>query len=169
MKEKDRQGFFADRSTLDMQKYLVFEYYFETDIDPEEAAAHLCQEQSTAQWKRVDVDEDLRDQFGAKVIAIEDISELAAPSFLPPADSGRPYSACRVKIAHPHGNFGPRLPNILTAACGEGAFFRRAFQRSNCWTSNSRTTFWNTSKAQNSASKASVNFSAFMTGPYFLG
>ena len=35
MKKKDQQGFFADRSTLDMQKYLVFEYYFETDIDPE--------------------------------------------------------------------------------------------------------------------------------------
>jgi ribulose-bisphosphate carboxylase large chain len=30
---------------------------------------------------------------------------------------------CRVKIAHPHANFGPKLPNLLTAACGEGAFF----------------------------------------------
>lgn len=123
MKKTDQQGFFADRNTLDMQKYLVFEYYFETDIDPEEAAAHLCQEQSTAQWKRVDVDEDLRDQFGAKVIEIKDICELDNPSIVPPANSGRPYSSCRVKIAHPHGNFGPRLPNILTAACGEGAFF----------------------------------------------
>ena len=28
-----------------------------------------------------------------------------------------------MKIAHPHGNFGPKLPNLLTAACGEGAFF----------------------------------------------
>lgn len=123
MNENDKQGFFADRGKLNLEKYLVFEYYFETNIDPEEAAAHLCQEQSTAQWKRVDVDEDLREQFGAKVIAIEEIHSLDNPSYLPPADAGRPYHSCRVKIAHPHGNFGPRLPNLLTAACGEGAFF----------------------------------------------
>ena len=28
-----------------------------------------------------------------------------------------------VRIAHPHINFGPKIPNLLTAACGEGAFF----------------------------------------------
>jgi ribulose-bisphosphate carboxylase large chain len=35
---------------------------------PATAAAHLCSEQSTAQWKRVDVDEDYRPRFGAKVV-----------------------------------------------------------------------------------------------------
>ena len=34
-----------------------------------------------------------------------------------------PASTCLVKIAHPHANFGPRIPNMLTAACGEGAFY----------------------------------------------
>ena len=48
---------------------------------------------------------------------------LDQPSYpLPAAEAAKTYR-CRVKIAHPHGNFGPRLPNILTAALGEGAFY----------------------------------------------
>ena len=108
-----------------MEDYLVFDYYFESTIDPEDAAAHLCQEQSTAQWKRVGVDEDLRRRFGAKVIELIVERELDAPSYpllAPPAT--RSYG-CRVKIAHPHVNFGPKLPNILSAACGEGTFYSR--------------------------------------------
>ena len=49
-------GFFADQAQLNMEDYVVFDYIFESFIDPEEAAAHLCQEQSTAQWKRPGVD-----------------------------------------------------------------------------------------------------------------
>ena len=123
MSESDKQGFFADQANLDMDDYLIFEYYFESIADPEEAAAHLCQEQSTAQWKRVDVDEDLRDRFGAKVIELEVAKEMETPSFCLPPDIGKRTFVCHVKIAHPHGNFGPKLPNILTAAAGEGAFY----------------------------------------------
>lgn len=116
-------GFFADRASLDMEDYVVLDYYFESVVDPEEAAAHLCQEQSTAQWKRVGVDEDLRDRFGAKVIDLAVSGVLEQPSYpLPAVEAAKTYQ-CRVKIAHPHGNFGPRLPNILTAALGEGAFY----------------------------------------------
>ena len=61
-------GFYADRASLEMEDYNLLDYCFESVIDPEEAAAHLCQEQSTAQWRRVGVDDDLRDRFGAKVI-----------------------------------------------------------------------------------------------------
>ena len=116
MNESDKQGFFADQANLAMDEYLIFEYYFESTVNPDEAAAHLCQEQSTAQWKRVDVDEDLRDRFGAKVIDLKVVKELSSPSYCLPQDIGKPAYACRVKIAHPHGNFGPKLPNILTAA-----------------------------------------------------
>ena len=116
-------GFFADRASLNVEDYIVLDYYFESVIDPEEAAAHLCQEQSTAQWKRVGVDEDLRDQFGAKVIDLEVTDVLDQPSYpLPSIEAAKTYQ-CRVSIAHPHGNFGPRIPNILTAALGEGAFY----------------------------------------------
>jgi ribulose-bisphosphate carboxylase large chain len=123
MSESDKQGFFADQADLAMDDYLTFEYYFETTVDPEEAAAHLCQEQSTAQWKRVDVDEDLRDRFGAKVIGLKVEKEQASPSYCLPQDIGKHTYVCHARIAHPHANFGPKLPNILTAAGGEGAFY----------------------------------------------
>lgn len=123
MKAEDIRAFFADSRDLDMEKYVVFDYYFECTVDPREAAAHLCQEQSTAQWKRVDVDEDFRPEFGAKVIELEVERTLDKPSY-PLLTPGEPKSSgCRVKIAHPHGNFGPRLPNLLTAAGGEGAYY----------------------------------------------
>ncbi len=116
-------GFFADRTSLDMEDYLVLDYDFESVVAPEEAAARLCQEQSTAQWKRVGVDEDLRERFGAKVIDLQVTGVLDQPSYpLPSVERAKTYQ-CRVTIAHPHGNFGPKLPNILTAALGEGAFY----------------------------------------------
>ena len=116
-------GFFADRASLEMEDYVLLDYCFESVIDPEEAAAHLCQEQSTAQWQRVGVDEDLRGRFGAKVIDLAVTGVLDQPSYpLPSTEAAQAYQ-CRVKIAHPHGNFGPRIPNILTAALGEGAFY----------------------------------------------
>ena len=43
-------AFFAAWSDLDHEKYLILDYYFECTNTPEEAAAHLCQQQSTAQW-----------------------------------------------------------------------------------------------------------------------
>ena len=122
MKETGK-GFFADRSELDMEDYLVFEYQFESFVDPEEAAAHLCQEQSTAQWKRVGIDEDFRPRFGAKVIDLKVIEQRQRSKHPEMGDEQGPAYSCHVKIAHPHANFGPRIPNMLTAACGEGAFY----------------------------------------------
>ena len=123
MSHTDWRGFFANESSLDMEDYIVLEYYFECAENPEQAAAHLCQEQSTAQWKRVGVDEDLRDRFGAKVIdlIVESILERPTYPFLTQSQ-GKTYS-CKVKIAHPHGNFGSKIPNLLTAALGEGTFY----------------------------------------------
>jgi ribulose-bisphosphate carboxylase large chain len=125
MDETFRQGFFADRTQLNLDDYVIFDYYFESTIDPGDAAAHLCQEQSTAQWKRVGVDEDLRQRFGAKVIELFVERELDTPSYPLLVPSGLKSYGCRVKIAHPHGNFGPKLPNLLSAACGEGTFFSK--------------------------------------------
>jgi ribulose-bisphosphate carboxylase large chain len=123
MNKDTKNGFFSDRSKLAMNDYVVFDYLFESFVDPEEAAAHLCQEQSTAQWKRPGVDEDLRGQFGAKVIDLAVEAVLEKPTMALPATPDTKSYTCRVKIAHPHGNFGPKLPNLLTAACGEGAFY----------------------------------------------
>ena len=92
-------------------KTILATYRFESEIDPEKAAEHLAMEQSTAQWKRPGVDEDFRPQHGAKIADLK-ILEKTAGRFV-----------CDVQIAHPHINFGPKIPNLLTALCGEGAFY----------------------------------------------
>ena len=43
MDKDTKNGFFSDRSRLAMEDYVVFDYLFESFVDPEEAAAHLCQ------------------------------------------------------------------------------------------------------------------------------
>ena len=125
MIESDWSGFFADANTLDREAYLTLDYYLECRGDPELAAAHFCAEQSTAQWRRVGSSEDLRPRFGARVIDLT-VLESDRPAFSygagQPASEGAVH-ACHVTIAHPHGNFGPRLPNLLSAVCGEGTFF----------------------------------------------
>ncbi len=123
MTADDMAGFFARRGDLDPDDYLELDFSFECVGDPREAAAHLCSEQSTAQWRRVGVDEDFRPRFAAKVLELE--SEPRPSGFGIPVECAArgPVHACRATIAHPHGNFGPRIPNLLSAVCGEGVFF----------------------------------------------
>jgi ribulose-bisphosphate carboxylase large chain len=123
MNAEDVKGFFASRESLDMEQYLVLDYYLESVGDIETALAHFCSEQSTAQWKRVGVDEDFRLVHAAKVIDYEVIEELEQLSYpVKHSETGKIH-ACRVTIAHPHCNFGPKIPNLLTAVCGEGTYF----------------------------------------------
>jgi len=124
MKATDWDGFFADAGTLDLEDYILLDYSLECAGDPRLAAAHFCAEQSTAQWRRVGHDEDLRPRFGARVLDLEVIEpNLPAFSYGVEPQTPGPISACRLRIAHPHGNFGTRIPNLLSAVCGEGAFF----------------------------------------------
>lgn len=106
-----------------MEDYCIFKYYFETPFDPEETAAHLCRETSTALWKRVDVEEDFRGVHGAKVISLKRLGTTREPGLEAPHAKGDVYNQVEVEIAHPHINFGPKIPNLMTTACGEGAFF----------------------------------------------
>lgn len=123
MNSEDIAGFFASRQALEREAYLELDYTFECAGDPRVAAASICREQSTAQWKRVGVDEDFRPRFGAKVV--EFVSEPLPQGFslaISKAPAGEVHR-CRVTIAHPHANFGPRLPNLMSAVMGEGVFF----------------------------------------------
>lgn len=123
MRHADVDAFFSAPGALESERYLTLEFTFECAGDPRVAAAHLCSEQSTAQWARIGVDEDYRPQHAAKVIALE--AEVRPGGFSVPvsaAPAGTVH-ACRATIAHPHGNFGPRLPNLLSAILGEGIFF----------------------------------------------
>ncbi len=122
MTRDDIDGFFATRSELDPEAYLELDFTFECAGDPREAAAHLCSEQSTAQWRRIGVDEDFRPRFAAKVLSLDATPLPAFSHRVPEAPHGAVHR-CRAVIAHPHGNFGPRLPNLLSAVCGEGVFF----------------------------------------------
>jgi ribulose-bisphosphate carboxylase large chain len=123
MTPEDIAGFFADSYTLRDDEHIVLDYYFECVGDPREAAAHLCSEQSTAQWRRVGFDEDFRPRFAAKILDLHIEGRRSDLSY-PVAGAPRgDVQACRVRIAHPHRNFGPRIPNLLSAVCGEGPFF----------------------------------------------
>ena len=124
MNKNDMQGFFADLSELDKEKYILVDYYFESLTEPYETAAHLSEEMSTIQWHRVGVEEDFRPEFGAKVVALTKIHTVDQPSspFLAAHMGWKsgPVHACEVKIAYPYMNFGTEIPNLLTAFCGEG-------------------------------------------------
>ncbi|HEX4935002.1 MAG TPA: RuBisCO large subunit C-terminal-like domain-containing protein, partial [Gemmatimonadaceae bacterium] len=122
MTRDDVEGFFAERHALDADAYVELDFTFECVGDPRAAAAHLASEQSTAQWRRVGVDEDFRPRFGAKVVALE-AAPRAGFSLPVPVVMRGPVHACRATIAHPHGNFGARFPNLLSAVLGEGVFF----------------------------------------------
>ena len=118
----DRE-FYADQEKININDYLIFTYYFDSIGNPEEAAIHLCQEQSTAQWKRVGVVEDTRPIHGAKILDLKAVGDNAMlKDGLDIEESLQGKKGWIVKLAHPHINFGARLPNLLTAACGEGAF-----------------------------------------------
>lgn len=119
----DVAGFFARRDTLDPDAYLELEFTFECAGDPRVAAAHLCSEQSTAQWKRSGVAEDFRPVYGAKVLELESTLIGGFSLELPGVGNTAGVHRCRAVVAHPHGNFGPRIPNLLSAILGEGVFF----------------------------------------------
>lgn len=121
MNAADVDGFFAARAELDVEAYLELDYTFECEGDPRTAAAHLCSEQSTAQWARVGVDEDFRPRFAARVVAFA-AEPIAAFSLPVPGARGGTAHRVRVTVAHPHGNFGPRIPNLLSAVLGEGVY-----------------------------------------------
>lgn len=123
MQPADIPGFFAQGQDLDPADHLTVAYRFECRGDPELAAAHLCSEQSTAQWKRVGVDEDFRPRFGAKVLDLRVLGQQPGFSYPVEVKGDGPVWICEARIAHPHRNFGPRLPNLLSAICGEGTFF----------------------------------------------
>ncbi len=122
MLSPDERAFFAERSTLPVGDHLFLTYRFECVGSPDSAAAHLCREMSTAQWRRVGRDEDFRPRHGAKVVDLRLLGESPRSRMDPPWFPGERYHDCEVVIALPHLNFGTRLPNFLTAACGEGAF-----------------------------------------------
>lgn len=123
MDAQEMSAFFADEQLIERDDHLMFTYLFETAGDPQATAASLACEQSTAQWCRPGVDEDFRLRHGAKVVGLEVLESSATSAFDGAVRPGHRFTRVRARIAHPHRNFGARIPNLLTAAMGEGAFF----------------------------------------------
>lgn len=117
------KGFFTDLSDINRDEYIFLKYYFSTDHDPYLTAAHLCQEQSTAQFKRVGIDEDYRPVFAAKAYELYKATnnDLQCGDRIEKEkiDISKGWI---VKIAYPIINFNHKLPNLMTAICGEGVF-----------------------------------------------
>lgn len=106
LREADIASFFLEGRSIDPEAHLILEYSFMTNENPRWVAASLCAEQSTAQWARVGVVEDLRVRFAAKVIELD--------------THRRPYV---VRIAHPVINIQPNVASLLSAVMGEGALY----------------------------------------------
>lgn len=120
---KDIQGFFGDASLVSNQDYVLFHYEFETEQEPRLTAAQLCAEQSTAQWDMPGVELDLRPRFGAKIVLLEVLSENSTPLLKNNRSKATRFFRCRLVVAHPWKNFGSKIPNLLSAMAGEGAFY----------------------------------------------
>lgn len=118
----DIPGFRFDSRRDEMGKYLRLKFAFETSDDPEWAAVNLCSEQSTAQWM---VGEgDLRPRHAAKLVSYRLVDESRQPLYPLPSTVGKKrFLRCEAEIVHPYENFGPNLPNLLSAVAGEGVFY----------------------------------------------
>lgn len=123
MNNKDIKSFFTDKDSLDLNRYIIETFWFETTDEPAFAAACLASEHSTAQWKRPGTNEDFRPKHAAKVIELEVLDTSREPVLKLPFFEGDKFTRCRVKIANPCINFGPKIPNLLTVVCGEGVFY----------------------------------------------
>lgn len=121
--QDDIPGFFAVLSSLDPQEYLLAEYDFETYVDPRLAVGTMCSEMSTAQWKRPDRDEDLRNEFGAKAVSLKVLSDTTKSQSLNYHKNHDKFFQCKVTIAHPLKNFGSSISGMLAALMGEGALY----------------------------------------------
>jgi len=109
IRPEDIPSFFAPPN-ISLEDHVLFKYRFETGADPRLVAAQLCSEQSTAQWARPGIEEDFRPLHAAKIL-----------SLVPLEREGK--GAYELKVAHPYLNFGPKIPNLLSAAAGEGPFY----------------------------------------------
>ncbi len=116
------------------EDYVIATYYLETPMDLYKAANAFAAEQSTGTWQRVGYETDaMREKHGIKVVGIYKLPYEPTGPNLPTGTKMSEFGAGNVKInaavlrlAFPHINFGPKIPNLLTAVAGNlyemGAF-----------------------------------------------
>ncbi|MFQ5454860.1 MAG: RuBisCO large subunit C-terminal-like domain-containing protein [Nitrospirota bacterium] len=98
------------------EDYIFATYYIETHIDLYKAVNALAEEQSIGPSQRE------RERHGTKVVGIYPVPLEITTAHLPTSFTNKTpdarYNAAVIRLAFPHINFGPRLPNLLTAVAG---------------------------------------------------
>jgi ribulose-bisphosphate carboxylase large chain len=95
------------------------DYRIETAWPLAEAAEAMAGEQSSGTFLPVPGETpELKARAAARVIAIEDLGEVAAPSLPGAGRPDRPHRAGRVTLSWPVDNMGPSLPNLIAAVAG---------------------------------------------------
>ncbi len=128
---------FRFEESITSDDYVIATYYLETPMNLNEAANALAAEQTTGTWKRVGEETDeVRARHAAKVVGLYPLpyevtkgnlpTGMDLANFLPEASASPTINAAIIRLAFPHINFGPKIPNLLTAVAGNlyemGAF-----------------------------------------------
>jgi ribulose-bisphosphate carboxylase large chain len=97
-------------------------YLVETAYSLERAAASIAGEQSTGTFTAVPGETDaVKERHGARVERIEPLEDTDIPSLpgakMPPGHDGK-YRRGRVTVSFPLHNFGPSIPNLMSAIAG---------------------------------------------------
>lgn len=105
---------------IDEEKYIICIYFLETPLDLWKAADAFAAEQSTGTWMRVGYETDeRRKKHGAKVVGVHPFPNRAeSPSLPTSVDIKGALNQGIIQIAFPHINFGPKIPNLLSATAG---------------------------------------------------
>ena len=129
--------FFRLPETINDNDYIYATYYLETPMDLYEAANAFAAEQSTGTWRRVGYEtDDVREKHGIKIAGIYPIPVDIRVAHLPSAtvmedfkgkrEGEARFNSAILRLAFPHINFGPKIPNLLSAVAGNlyemGAF-----------------------------------------------
>jgi ribulose-bisphosphate carboxylase large chain len=109
-------------SEILMREEVVATYLIETPLALERAAAVMAGEQSTGTFTAVPGEtEDLRSKHGARIVSVKPLGTVDCPSLpgaMKPKDANGSYNRGEVVLAFPTHNFGPSLPNLLSAVAG---------------------------------------------------
>jgi ribulose-bisphosphate carboxylase large chain len=104
------------------QNRLLAKYRIETPYSLEHAAGVIAGEQSTGTFTSVPGETSyIKERFGAKVVSITETGEAASPT-LPgaklPKNHNGVYKQGEIVLSFPVENFGPSIPNLLSAVAG---------------------------------------------------
>jgi ribulose-bisphosphate carboxylase large chain len=104
------------------EERVVAVYQVETPYSLERAAEVIAGEQSTGTFTAVPGETDaLKERFGArieKIIELESVSAPTLPGAKTPAGHDGKYRRGLVAVSFPLHNFGPSIPNLMSAIAG---------------------------------------------------